>query len=77
MTTYTDAADAIARSISHRERTTYVGMLASLRAEATAQGYQTDHATELSGVYDVWGWTDETPEGQQDWRVRVISGEGI
>jgi hypothetical protein len=73
MTTYYTPADAIARSISHPERTRYMGPLADLLAYATEQGYQVDHVHENDGSYDVWGWTDETPENEQEWRVRVVA----
>lgn len=26
---------------------------------------------ENDGSYDVWGWTYETPENDQEWRLRV------
>ena len=30
-----------------------------------------DYAQENDGSYDVWGWTEETPDGKQDWRLTV------
>lgn len=72
MTTYYTPADAIARSISHSQRTDYPGPLADLIAYAKEQGYEVDWVVENDGSYDVWGWTDETPENEQEWRVRVV-----
>ncbi len=30
-----------------------------------------DYARENDSSYDVWGWTDDTPEDEQDWRLNV------
>lgn len=31
----------------------------------------TDYTQENDGTYDVWGWNDETPENEQEWRLKV------
>lgn len=76
MTIESQVKDAIARSISHSESV-------SLEIEATdisevmtaidcvTENTDTDYATENDGSYDVWGWTEETAENDQDWRLNV------
>jgi hypothetical protein len=31
----------------------------------------TDYARENDGSYDMWGWNDETPENEQNWRLSI------
>lgn len=66
---------AIARSRSHNESVTVeVGptKIADVMTELDSiyEG-DTDYARENDGSYDVWGWTDETAEGEMDWRLNV------
>ena len=31
-----------------------------------------DYADENDGSLDVWGWDDDTPEDESEWRVRLV-----
>ncbi len=39
---------------------------------AAAESYDTDWSEENDGSIDMWGWTDATPESEQEWRLRLI-----
>lgn len=71
--TQTVLAAAIDRSQSHDE---VVTVTATNFAEALAElgrlwDGDIDHVRENDGALDVWGWTAETAEGEQDWRLRI------
>jgi hypothetical protein len=66
---------AIDRSRSHDEvvrieieATDIADVLATLVAMYDGE---IDSVTENDGSEDVWGWTDETAEGKQDWRLNI------
>lgn len=72
--------EAIERSISHNE-TVKIEVETSdisdvmVAIECVTENTDTDRATENNGTYDVWGWTEETAEGEQDWRLNVTLAE--
>ena len=46
--------------------------MADLVNAAMAHGWDVDYTdTGDPGVYDVWGWDDQTPENEQAWRLTV------
>lgn len=63
------------------ERSKASGQIQTVSIDATADGLedlllvmlQTDwEMTEIDdNRVDVWGWSDATPEGEQDWRLTV------
>ncbi|MCK5802322.1 MAG: hypothetical protein KAI66_05795 [Lentisphaeria bacterium] len=63
---------AIARSISHNEIVTvevddpYAALSALSALEYSTDSVETDRGIE------VWGWTAETAEGSQDWRLLFV-----
>lgn len=76
----TTPQSAIDSSIHLDEVIHWAGDPAELIRVAESLGYQAD-SVELQRqghpddapvtITDVWGWTDETPENEQDWRVYV------
>lgn len=75
MQTTDDIRTAIESSRKHSriESIDWTGTEQSLHESIAAAWIagETDSATEEGGVLDIWGWTDKTPEGEQDWRLRV------
>jgi hypothetical protein len=78
--TYVNTPDsAIASSIHLDEVIRWKGDPGILLKLAAKRGYKTDSVSfdeqigddEFRRVLDVWGWTDATPAGEQDWRVYV------
>ena len=70
---------AIDTSISQDAITHWRGNYHELARIAQERGYEIDYVEfqdqrgddEFVRVVDIWGWTAETPEGEQDWRVYV------
>ncbi len=81
MTTQEQIEAAIARSISHDEivHLTIDGDSGdALVAAHIAWDGETDHRMiDAEGVdtMDIWGWTDETPANEQDWRLAIRFSE--
>lgn len=71
--------DAIGRSISHNEivHLTIDGdsgdALSAIEAVRDVDTETDYRMCDYEGVdtMDVWGWTDETPENEQDWRLAI------
>lgn len=66
--------EAIDRSKSHDERASveFVGDESDLLvALDQLHDGEIDSVRENDGEIDVWGWTDETPENEMDWRLIV------
>jgi len=34
-------------------------------------GYEVDYSDENDGSTEVWGWTKDTPDNEQDWKLSV------
>lgn len=66
-----EVAEAIETSI--REDRTVDITATSIEAVLEAIGGEWDHdEVDLGdGSHDVWGWADDTAEGQHDWRLLV------
>ena len=46
--------------------------MASLVDAIVSLGWHADYTdTNDPGVYDVWGWEDDTPEDYMEWRLKV------
>lgn len=69
--TYTTPAAAIDYSLSHDVCARFRGNLADLLAYADEEGYETNQVRENDGSISVWGWTAQTPENEEDWRIIV------
>lgn len=71
--------EAISDSVESGEirHTNVIGDVEDLRewiSEAWGGDYdiaEEDSDDPTERVYDVWGWTETTPEGEQDWRIKV------
>ena len=64
--------DAIATSISE-DRSVAVHVSLNIVIEVLSETeYEYSHATENDGSVDVWGWTEDTPEGEHVWRLNVV-----
>ena len=73
MTIASQIEAAISRSISHNESVSIeieASDISAVVAEIDSD-YETDYAKENDGTYDVWGWTEETPDNEQDWRLKI------
>lgn len=70
------AQAAIEESIQRNSIVDLAGAdLSEVLAAAEAMGYQTDHTDDPDGgLIDIWGWTDETSENEQDWRLHLVRG---
>ena len=69
-----DIYDAFARSGSHTEIVAceYAGDEAALLADlAEVYDGEIDSVRENDGTIDIWGFREESPEGQTDWRLKV------
>lgn len=65
---------AIDRSRSHNERVSveFAGERSELMVALDGlYNGEIDDATENDGTIDVWGWTEDMPEGEMDWRLCV------
>jgi hypothetical protein len=70
---------AIEESVNYNTiaQTNIIGDKQNLQDAITATwGGEFDMAEEDSDdpterTYDVWGWTDDTPENEQEWRIQV------
>jgi hypothetical protein len=74
MTATDDLNRAIADSVQENRIVSieYVGDIGDCIADLSElHDGEIDYARENDGSYDVWGWTDETPESEQDWRLNV------
>lgn len=71
-------AEAIRKSHENGDviRVAYAGdtdaAIAALIADADQLGYDTDYAVLGEACIDAWGWTAETADDTQDWRIRII-----
>lgn len=74
MKTATDLKSSINDSIRENRIVTvdFDGDISECLAELNAfhEG-DIDYVQENDGSYDVWGWTEETPENEQEWRLQV------
>jgi len=50
------------------------GSIEDVEAYGESLGYSVDYRDIGDSLYDVWGWTDETPENEEDWRIMVQIG---
>lgn len=80
---YCDTSESAIETSIHRDIVTrWVGDPAELIAHAQERGYEVDSVDceeqtgddEYRTYTDVWGWSGETPDGEQDWRVYVEQG---
>lgn len=65
---------AIDRSISHNERVNveFTGTRSELiRVLNGIYDGEIDYVTENDGTIDVWGWTEDMPEQDTEWRLYV------
>ena len=73
--------EAIDRSISHDESIAITLTAPSIEEVCewihhhVEPDYETDYARENDGRWDVWGWTEATPQDQQGWRLLVTLEE--
>ena len=63
---------AIDRSIAYNE-IVHVSSDLSLddMVDMCVSSWQVDYSRVDTNVWDVWGWTESTPEDEQDWRILV------
>ena len=74
MTNMEKAINAINESIQrgHSVELEWDLPMADLVVAALSQGWDADYTdTGEPGVYDMWGWDDQTPENEQAWRLTV------
>lgn len=69
----TQIESAIARSQSYNEIVSLDAPSKQAVLDAIAELWdgETDYVMVEPDLMDVWGWTDETPENKQDWRLNV------
>jgi len=74
---WTTIRTAIDRSMSHDAivRVEIESLEAALDIIASLPDYDSDSARENDGSIDVWGWSEETPDDEQDWRLRLVEAE--
>lgn len=73
--TTTTLRNAIDRSMSHDEivRVEVEDQQAALQIIGELTAADIDWVRENDGSIDVWGWSEDTPEDEQDWRLRLVS----
>lgn len=67
---------AVERSISHNERVTVTvrDVDEALTTLCGIPGYMVDSTQTKQGL-DAWGYTEDTPEHEMDWRLLLVQAE--
>ena len=70
-----NASDSITRSIAYTQIVQCMDPIETVNEVAEAGGFQTDFVVVDDGdgdFIDVWGWNSQTPENEEEWRLRLV-----